>query len=218
MKKIAVWHESPVLAEGLRLLFKACFTDCHVHVVTRWSQLDLRARRSQKILVICVDQPVLQGVGKLTLMRKAYPGMPCVFLTRLHPQALQCMVELGPGDGVVDSGLPVSLLMRSLREWLDKAKTARVSEPWPELPAALAAVPERNAAAFRMTRRYQELLLLATQGYTNARIASVLGVSEQTVKAHFWRMYRALGVKSRMQAIHKLRTLGYLGGNANAMA
>lgn len=217
MKKIAVWHESPVLAEGLCLLLKACFTDCHVHVVRRWSQLSLKTRRSQKILLIWVDQPVLEGVGKLTLMRKAYPGMPCVFLTRLHPRALQCMVELGPWDGVVDSALPVSLLMQSLREWLDKAKTARLAEPWPELASAPAA-PERSAATFKMTRRYQELLLLAIQGYTNARIASALGVSEQTVKAHFWRMYQALGVKSRMQAIHKLRTLGYLGGSANALA
>ena len=44
-------------------------------------------------------------------------------------------------------------------------------------------------------------------------------MSEQTVKVHAWRMYQALGVKSRMQAIHKLRTLGYLGGlQAEAMA
>ncbi len=82
----------------------------------------------------------------------------------------------------------------------------------PEPAEALPSTSSDVARKFKMTRRYQEIVLLAMQGYTNAKIAQVLGVSEQTIKVHSWRMYQALGVKSRMQAIHKLRTLGYLGG------
>ena len=210
MKKIAVWHEVPLLAEGLCLLLKAHFPDYRVHVVARWSDRHLGSSRSQSILLICGDQPVLQGVSKLTLVRKAHPTMPCVFLTRLHHQALQRMVKVEPWDVVFDSAMAVSPLMRALGEWLAQQKPGQGAEP-PAQPA-LSPLPAEDASTFRMTRRYQEIVLLAMQGHTNARIAQVLGVSEQTVKVHSWRMYQALGVKSRLQAIHKLRTLGYLGG------
>ena len=210
MKKILVWHELPLLAEGLCLLLRAEFPNLRVHVVARWSDRHLASSRAQNVLVICGDQPVLQGVNKLTLVRKAHPTMPCVFLTRLHPQALQRMVNVEPCDVVFDSGLPVPQLMRSLADWLSHQPPQRVAERQPE-PSLVPASAE-GAGVFRMTRRYQEIVLLAMQGYTNAKIAKVLGVSEQTVKVHSWRMYQALGVKSRMQAIHKLRILGYLGG------
>ena len=218
MKKIVVWHEVPLLAEGLCLVLKAHFPDYRVHVVARWSDRHLAVSRAQNVLVICGDQPVLQGVNKLSLVRKAHPDMPCVFLTRLHPEAVQRMVKVEPWDVVLDSGLPVSQLMQALGDWLAQPKPGRVAEPVPESlpvsepPGGLASTSSDVASKFKMTRRYQEIVLLAMQGYTNAKIAQVLGVSEQTVKVHSWRMYQALGVKSRMQAIHKLRMLGYLGG------
>lgn len=210
MKKIAVWHEVPLLAEGLCLLLKAHFPEYRVHVVTRWSDRHLGSSRSQSILLICGDQPVPQGISKLTLVRKAHPSMPCVFLTRLHLPTLQRMVRVEPWDVVFDSAMAVSPLMRVLGEWLAQQKPRQVAEPPAEL--VLSPPPAGDVSTFRMTRRYQEIVLLAMQGHTNARIAQVLGVSEQTVKVHSWRMYRALGVKSRLQAIHKLRNMGYLGG------
>lgn len=212
MKKIVVWHEAPLLAEGLCLLLKAHFTNHRVRVVTRWSDRPLAPSRGQSVLVICGDQPVLQGLSKLAMVRKAHPSMPCVFLTRVHPQALQRMVKVESSDLVLDSAMAVPSLIAALHEWLALKKPHRVSEPEPE-PLAAAASPEPEPGSdFKMTRRYQEIVLLAMQGLTNAKIAQALGVSEQTVKVHAWRMYQALGVKSRMQAIHKLRTLGYLGG------
>lgn len=217
MKKILVWHELPLLAESLCLLLKAHFGDYRVRVVARWSDRHLAASRGQTVLVICGDQPMLQGINKLTLVRKAHPSMPCVFLTRLHAQAVQRMVKVEPWDAIFDSGLPVTSLMKSMGVWLAQKKSAQPPLHKPEPMLAPSGV--EDTGGFRMTRRYQEIVLLAMQGYTNAKIAKALGVSEQTVKVHSWRMYQALGVKSRMQAIHKLRTLGYLGGlQAEAMA
>ena len=215
MKKIVVWHELPVLAEGLCVLLRSHFPDHRVHVASRWSDRHLAASRARSVLVICSDQPVLQGVHKLAAVRQAHPALACVFLTRLHAQAVHPMVKLETRDLVLDSGLPVAQLMQALADWLLQGAHRR-HEPLSDAAPVTGQSEgegERDAAlGFKMTRRYQEIVLLAMQGFTNAEIAKVLGVSEQTVKVHAWRMYQALGVKSRLQAIHKLRTLGYLGG------
>lgn len=59
-----------------------------------------------------------------------------------------------------------------------------------------------NAAArpFGLTRRESEALDLIARGRSNAEIARELGITEQTVKGHLWRLYRKLGVANRADA------------------
>jgi DNA-binding NarL/FixJ family response regulator len=51
-----------------------------------------------------------------------------------------------------------------------------------------------------LTSRELEILGLASQGYTNGRIARELWVTEQTVKFHLSNTYRKLGVANRTEA------------------
>jgi len=49
----------------------------------------------------------------------------------------------------------------------------------------------------RITPKQMEVLrLIAKTGYTNAEAAITLGVSEQTIKNHKFRIYRNLGVRN----------------------
>lgn len=54
---------------------------------------------------------------------------------------------------------------------------------------------------FGLTRREIEALDLLAQGRSNAEIAKELGITEQTVKGHLWRLYRKLGVSNRTDAV-----------------
>lgn len=56
------------------------------------------------------------------------------------------------------------------------------------------------ARPFGLTRRESEALDLIAQGRSNAEIAKELGITEQTVKGHLWRLYRKLGVSNRADA------------------
>ena len=51
-----------------------------------------------------------------------------------------------------------------------------------------------------LTRRELEVLRLATDGRSNAELATTLWITEQTVKFHLSNVYRKLGVKNRTQA------------------
>ena len=51
-----------------------------------------------------------------------------------------------------------------------------------------------------LTRREQEILRLVSEGHSNAELARMLWVTEQTVKFHLSNIYRKLGVANRTEA------------------
>ena len=61
----------------------------------------------------------------------------------------------------------------------------------------------------RLTRREHEILQLLAQGHSNAQLAKLLWVTEQTIKFHLSNIYRKLNVANRTEA-------GALGTGARA--
>jgi len=60
-----------------------------------------------------------------------------------------------------------------------------------------------------LTPRVAEVLLWVAQGKTNADIATILGISESTVKKHLLEVFQVLGVETRSAAtLRALETLG----------
>ena len=51
-----------------------------------------------------------------------------------------------------------------------------------------------------LTPRVAEVLLWVAQGKTNGDIASILGISESTVKKHLLEIFQQLGVETRSAA------------------
>ena len=66
-----------------------------------------------------------------------------------------------------------------------------------------APIPEAALAGERegvLSARELEVLLLASRGLSNRRIASLLHISEATVKRHLANVYEKMGVRSRGEA------------------
>ncbi|HEY7795335.1 MAG TPA: response regulator transcription factor [Gaiellaceae bacterium] len=62
-----------------------------------------------------------------------------------------------------------------------------------------------------MSKRELEILRLAAAARSNAEIAQLLWVTDQTVKFHLANVFRKLGVRSRAEAVAKAIRLGILG-------
>jgi DNA-binding NarL/FixJ family response regulator len=65
----------------------------------------------------------------------------------------------------------------------------------------VAAPSLRAKLDFGLTRRQQQIVPLIGQGLTNKEIASILNLSEQTVKNHIHGIMRSVGVKNRLEVI-----------------
>ena len=59
-----------------------------------------------------------------------------------------------------------------------------------------------------LTPRERQVLELLSGGLTIGQIASRLGISPRTVETHVAKLYRKLGVRTRVQAISRAATLG----------
>ncbi|EDP97260.1 LuxR C-terminal-related transcriptional regulator [Kordia algicida OT-1] len=61
-----------------------------------------------------------------------------------------------------------------------------------------------------LSKREYEVLCLLAEGHSNKEIASLLSVSESTIKTHVSNVYTKLDVKRRTQAIQKAKQLQIL--------
>jgi len=63
----------------------------------------------------------------------------------------------------------------------------------------------------KLSRQQKKMLELLAQGYKNAEIAKMEGLSVPTVKWHLMHAYEKLGVNNAIDALLKAKTLGLLG-------
>lgn len=66
---------------------------------------------------------------------------------------------------------------------------------WPAPPAT---------EVHRLSKREREIAELAAQGFSDLNIAMQLGVCEATVGSHLYRIFRRLGIHSRVELVQKL--------------
>lgn len=69
-----------------------------------------------------------------------------------------------------------------------------------------------SAEGAKLSKRQKQLIGMIDKGMSNRDMAANLEISEHTVKVHLWRLFRRLGVKSRTQAIHHVRSHGLMSG------
>jgi transcriptional regulator EpsA len=92
---------------------------------------------------------------------------------------------------------PALNAMQVLLPYLDTT-LRRVASPVPSH------VHDSTSGEWGLSRREQEIMKWVRLGKTNLEIASILGISAFTVKNHMRRIFKTLGVASRVQAAMKM--------------
>lgn len=214
---LVVDDDPGMLGEAIDAL--AVFPDAEVRCAGSLAEAERLVRRRHFDLAL-VDLGLPDGSG-ITLIRRLASPAPgigdgptlCVARTMFEDDAHLFPALAAGAQGYVLKGdaperLREQLLAAARGEPpISPAVARRVlgffrAHPSHVVPAGVAAGP--------LSPREAEVLRLVARGHTVAEAAEVLGVSENTVKAHVKRTYAKLDVRTRVGAAREARRLGIL--------
>jgi PAS domain S-box-containing protein len=158
------------------------------------------ARTEAPDLVLCdVMMPQLDGYGVLAELHNdpSTMNIPFVFLTARGEKAdVRGGMNLG-ADDYLTKPVDKNDLLKAINTRLARAEqlARREFQPNFDSPAPL--------AILGLTPRVAEVLLWVAQGKTNGDIATILGISESTVKKHLLEIFAQLGVETRSAATRR---------------
>jgi DNA-binding NarL/FixJ family response regulator len=192
MKKILVIEDEPEMRRNITALL--CYYDYEpVAAENGRKGLEL-ARREKPDLILCdVMLPELDGHGVLQAMQtdKALARTPFIFLTaRGEKEDVRSGMNLG-ADDYLTKPVANADLVRAIEARLKRSEQQMRREFKPDFSSA------EPLVKLGLTPRATETLLWLSQGKTNADIATILGITESTVKKHVQEIFEKLGIETR---------------------
>jgi DNA-binding NarL/FixJ family response regulator len=152
------------------------------------------ARREKPDLILCdVMMPELDGHGVLQELQTdaAAARIPFIFLTaKGEKEDLRSGMNLG-ADDYLTKPVAHAELIRAIETRLRRSEQQSKREFKADFSSA------KPLQALGLTPRAAEALLWVAQGKTNSDIATILGISESTVKKYVQEMFDKLGVETR---------------------
>lgn len=152
------------------------------------------ARRERPDLILCdVMMPELNGYGVLQALQTdpALARIPFIFLTaKGEKDDLRSGMNLG-ADDYLTKPIANADLVDAIEARLRRSEQQVRNEFKPDFSS-----PE-PLVKLGLTPRAAETLLWLAQGKTNPNIATILGISESTIKKHVQEVFDKLGVETR---------------------
>jgi DNA-binding NarL/FixJ family response regulator len=124
-------------------------------------------------------------------------------------QAVHEVLTAGASAYVVKTARPEDLLS-AVRQSFEHSVFLAPAEFLGNVGGVVATEPPTDSKLGDLTRREMEILRLVAEGLTNAQLARMLWLSEQTVKFHLSNIYRKLGVANRTEASRYAQVHGVL--------
>lgn len=213
--RLLVIDDHPLFLEGVAAILRKQQFIAHVVTATdAHAGLALAEREMPDLVLLDLNLPGLDGFSAIIEFRRRFPALPVVVISAMERDIdVRRAIDAGAMGYILKSSSPralVEAVQQVLRE-------GTVCVPTTAQAGGVSHVAERAAASSsaptveELSLRQMEVLACVCQGLSNKQIASELGLSEKTVKAHVTAVFRALGVVSRTQAILAARKHGMMG-------
>jgi len=192
MKKILVIEDEPEMRRNITALLR--YYDYEPIAAESGRQGLELARREKPDLILCdVMLPEVDGHGVLQAMQTdtALARTPFIFLTaRGEKEDIRSGMNLG-ADDYLTKPVANSDLVRAIETRLRRSEQQMRREFKPDFSSL------EPLMKLGLTPRATETLLWLAQGKTNSDIATILGITESTVKKHVQEIFEKVGVETR---------------------
>jgi DNA-binding NarL/FixJ family response regulator len=201
----------PMWLDAVELVLRRTGVDVVAKTTSTWQALALTERHEADLLITAVEHASgeLSGLILIERARAAVPELRLIVLS-MHPdpETIDAAFAAGASAYVLKTASPEDLAS-AVRQTFSHS----VYLPGrPREAAPLAPPPVEDEPA--LTRRELEILRLVAEGHSNAELARMLWVTEQTVKFHLSNVYRKLDVANRTEASRWAQVHGLLDGPA----
>lgn len=215
MIKILIADDHLIIRQGLRLILE---TEAEFEIAGEASDgaeaIRLCAQLDPDVVLMDLRMPNMDGLTAIENLRTEQPGIAVVILTTFNEDTLLYRGLQAGARGFLLKDTDRSTLFDTIRA---AARGETLLKP--EIMARLLAQTNRpandskSAQTANLTERELEVLRSVARGERSKEIASQLGISERTVKAHLASIYNKLGVDSRAAAIAVAAQMGLLGNS-----
>ncbi len=192
MKRILIIEDEPEMRRNIATLLR--YQDYEPIEAENGRKGIEAARREKPDLVLCdVMMPELDGHGVLQALQQdaELALIPFIFLTaKGEKDDLRSGMDLG-ADDYLTKPVANADLVRAIEARLRRSQQQAKREKNPDLSST------EPLQKLGLTARATETLLWLAQGKTNPDVATILGITESTVKKHVQEIFEKLGVETR---------------------
>jgi DNA-binding NarL/FixJ family response regulator len=209
--KLLVIDDHPLVQKGVAAALQSLGQDTRVLSARDGEEGMSLATANPDLDLVLVDLalPGMSGFGLITRLHERLPSLPVVVLSALdEPDNVRLAINAG-AMGFVPKSAASNVLIDALKDVLE----GNISVPESAQRAGYLASDEplrMPPDVSHFTTRQVEVLTGVCEGKTNKQVATDLGLSEKTVKAHVTAIFKILGVENRTQAVLVARRLGML--------
>lgn len=166
----------------------------------------LEANQDIDLVLLDLSLPGVDGLSWMKIQRKRFPTVPMLVVSAHDDGVTIEKVMKAGAAGFVPKAQSAERLLDSLNRVL----AGEIIDPGasPTYPIGIDAPDNMDPAGGKtrpkdigLTKRQVDVLDLLIKGKTNREIGVLLGLTEGTVKLHVTAVLKALGVKSRTQAL-----------------
>jgi DNA-binding NarL/FixJ family response regulator len=198
---VYVIDDHPLMRDALTMLLHRVKPGLKIIPIHKLNVVESTVEKNGPPELFCLDLqlPDTLGMSGVQVLKAKFPDIPLVVVTSSSASEYEARCLEAGADAFIEKSNSPTQIIAALRSLLVTEEQAAIED---------AATP---AGPTKLSKRQKQLILMLDQGLSNRDIAEKLDISEHTVKVHFWRLFRRLGVNSRTQALHFARTNGWLG-------
>lgn len=208
--KLLVIDDHPLILEGIAAALEGFCGGVHI-VAARTAEKGLAAATANPdldLVLLDVALPGVSGFALIQKLRERFPHLPIVVLSALDDAASVSRAMNAGAIGFVPKSSATPVLLNVLRQVLENNASPNALARTKPASGSLTPVTGGGPELSLLTMRQIEVLSRVCQGKANKQIASELGLSEKTVKAHVTAIFKVLGVANRTQAALAARSVG----------